>query len=262
MSLVERIDESNKKRVIDQIRLDVIRHVFAFYDIQYDPEHTTMYAVFRNEKLKGYILIYSALRYPSVILECASRDAERLIKYAPEDNFIVHTSPNLLPIIESRFFSAKHYLENWMLIKKNKANFFRSEFVRRMHGEDSSKLEALLSNREDRSTVLMRRYKELIDKMPLYGVFINGELVSCAGSFIQLPQVWMIGGVYTNPDHRSKGYATLATSAITEEASKNAESAALFVRSDNYPAIRIYEKVGYEKIGEKLWVDVGTGQKP
>jgi predicted GNAT family acetyltransferase len=72
----------------------------------------------------------------------------------------------------------------------------------------------------------------------------------------------MIGGVYTHPDHRSRGYATLATSTVTEEALKNAETAALFVRSDNYSAIRVYEKIGYKNIGKKLWVDVGTGLKP
>jgi predicted GNAT family acetyltransferase len=98
--------------------------------------------------------------------------------------------------------------------------------------------------------------------MPLYGVFVNGELVSYAGSFIQLPEIWMIGGVYTEPKHRNKGYATLAVSAITEHALKEAETAALFVRSDNYAAIRTYEKLGYHRIGEKLWVDIGTGLKP
>jgi predicted GNAT family acetyltransferase len=72
----------------------------------------------------------------------------------------------------------------------------------------------------------------------------------------------MIGGVYTHPNHRKKGYATLATSAVTEEALKNAEAAALFVRSDNYPAIKAYEKIGYKKVGEKVWVDVETGKKP
>jgi hypothetical protein len=72
----------------------------------------------------------------------------------------------------------------------------------------------------------------------------------------------MIGGVYTHPNHRNKGYATLATSTVTEEALKHAETAALFVRSDNLPAIRVYEKIGYKKIGEKLWVDMGTGLKP
>jgi predicted GNAT family acetyltransferase len=92
--------------------------------------------------------------------------------------------------------------------------------------------------------------------------FIDDKLISYAGSFLQLPQVWMIGGVYTHPNYRNRGYATLATSAITEEALNNAGLASLFVRADNYPAIRVYEKIGYKKIGEKLWVDVGTGLKP
>jgi predicted GNAT family acetyltransferase len=98
--------------------------------------------------------------------------------------------------------------------------------------------------------------------LPIYGVFKKDVLVSYAGSFIQLPQVWMIGGVYTDPKHRNKGYALLATSAVTEEALGHSEAAALFVRSDNYPAIRVYEKIGYRKIGEKLWIDVGTGLRP
>ena len=98
--------------------------------------------------------------------------------------------------------------------------------------------------------------------MPMYGTFVENELVSYAGSFIQLPQIWMIGGVYTAPDHRNKGYASLATSAVTKEALRKAEKAALFVRSDNLPAISVYEKIGYRKIGEKMWIDVGTGMKP
>ncbi|MDI6904411.1 MAG: GNAT family N-acetyltransferase [Candidatus Bathyarchaeia archaeon] len=114
--------------------------------------------------------------------------------------------------------------------------------MRRLCTEDASKLAMLLSSREERPRGTVKKYIERISKMPLYGVLVNGELVSYAGSFIQLPQVWMIGGVYTHSNHRNKGYAALATSAVTEEALKHAETAALFVRSDNYPAIRVYEK--------------------
>ena len=120
----------------------------------------------------------------------------------------------------------------------------------------------LLSAQKDRPRGIAKKYIDWIGKMPVYGVFVNDELVSYAGSFLQLPEVWMIGGVYTDPNDRGKGYATLATSAVTEEALRNAETAALFVRSDNYSAIKVYEKIGYRKIGEKLWVDVGTGLRP
>jgi RimJ/RimL family protein N-acetyltransferase len=262
MIVVEKVDEHNRQRVVDLLRLDVIRHVFAFYDIQNEPEHTTVYATFENGDLKGYILIYAAPDFPSVILEGERNIAKRLIEYAPKDHFITHTQPNLLPIVKTKFPNAKHYIEDWMLVKKEQANISRSEHVRRLcSSDDASKLVLLLSSREDRPK-RTEKFLDWVSKMPNYGVFVDSELVSYAGSFIQLPQVWMIGGVFTHPDRRNKGYATLATSAVTEEALKHAEAAALFVRSDNYPAIRVYEKIGYKKIGEKLWVDVGTGLAP
>ncbi len=82
MFRIEKVEENNKQRVINFLQLDVIRHVFAFYDIQREPEHTTMYAAFENGSLKGYVLIYTALEFPSVILECENDTAEKLIEYA------------------------------------------------------------------------------------------------------------------------------------------------------------------------------------
>ncbi|MEM3597164.1 MAG: GNAT family N-acetyltransferase [Candidatus Bathyarchaeia archaeon] len=232
---VEKVDKNNKQQIMDFLKMDVIRHVFALYDLQYDPTHTIMYAALKNNALKGYILIYTALQFPSVILECKTDLVKQLLEYAPENQFILHAPTENLQAIKSKFKDAKTYAQ---------------------------KLFALLLTREDRRTSTVENILDFIRKMPTYGVFINDGLVSYASSFLQLPQVWMIGGVYTHPKHRNKGYATLATSAVTEEALKNADSAALFVRSNNYPAIKVYEKIGYQKIGEKLWVDVGTGLKP
>ena len=245
------------------LKVRCIRHVFAFYDIQHEPKHTTVYGAFEDGDLKGYILIYTALEFPSIVMDCKGETAEKLIKYAPKTRFIMHAPPTLLPAIKRSFPDAKHYVENWMLVKRGQANLFRSKFVRRLQSnKDASELAMLLSAQKDRPRGIAKKYIDWIGKMPVYGVFVNDELVSYAGSFLQLPEVWMIGGVYTDPNDRGKGYATLATSAVTEEALRNAETAALFVRSDNYSAIKVYEKIGYRKIGEKLWVDVGTGLRP
>jgi RimJ/RimL family protein N-acetyltransferase len=263
MIRVEEIDETNKQPFLQSLKADVIRHVFAFYDLQYDPQHTIAYAAFENGELEGYILVYSAADVPSVVLECENRVAEKLLEHAPTSKFIVHAPPNLLPEIKKRFPDAQHYVEDWMLVRKNEARFFESGMVRRLRiEEDAVKLADLLLSRKDRPPGTLAKYAEWISRMPMYGVFTEDRLVSYAGSFIQMSQVWLIGGVYTDPDHRNKGYATLATSAITKEALTKAEAAALFARSDNKPAIRAYEKIGYRKIGEKVWVDVGTGLKP
>jgi len=263
MVRIEEVNERNKRSVLAFLETNVIKHVFAVYDIQNDPQHTTVYAAFESDNLIGYTLIYTATDVPSVILECEDKVAERLFKRAPPGNFIVHAPPNLLPTIKKRFPDAKHYIEDWMLVKKNEARFFKSKLVRRLHTEeDALKLATLLLSRKDRPANMRKKYADWMSRMPVYGLFKEDQLVSYAGSFIQLPKIWLIGGVYTNPEHRNKGYATIATSAITEEALKTTEAAALFARSDNYPAIKAYEKIGYRKIGEKVWVDVGTGMKP
>jgi RimJ/RimL family protein N-acetyltransferase len=263
MVRIEEIDEKNKTPIIASLKSDIIRHVFAVYDIQNDIQHTTTYAAFENGELEGYILIYTAADVPSVVLECENKVADRLLEHAPHSKFIVHAPPDLLPSIKKRFPDAKHYVEDWMLVRKNKARFFESKLVKRLRTEeDALKLADLLLSRKDRPTNTLRKYAEWISKMPIYGVFKEDQLVSYAGSFIQLPQVWLVGGVYTDPERRNRGYATLATSAITEEALRTAEASALFARTDNLPAIRAYEKIGYRKIGEKVWVDVGTGLKP
>jgi RimJ/RimL family protein N-acetyltransferase len=258
----QKVDESNKQKAISHAATDVIRHVFAFYDIQHDPEHTTMHIATENNHIQGYILSYTGADTLSVILECEAHAADKLLQHAPENHFIMHTLPELRPQISRKFGSAKFYIEDWMLLKRAEANFIRSQRVRKLTRDDAPKLAELLSSRSERPKQAQERYVSWISRLPLYGIFVNGELVSYAGSFIQLPQVWMIGGVYTHPDHRNKGYATLAVSAISEEALGNAEAAALFVRSDNHSAIRAYEKIGYRKIGEKLWVDIGTGLRP
>ena len=263
MLKIEIVDKRNREHFIDRISSDVLKHIFAFYDIQFDPDHTTVHAAFENDDLIGYLLLYTATDVPSVILECEPRVAEQLIRKAPENRFIIHTSAHLLNAVKQRFPDAKNYLENWMLVEKDTANLLPSKLVRRLSTEkDAAAFAKLVLNRKDRPKRNLKKYLDWIAKMPMYGTFVENELVSYAGSFIQLPQVWMIGGVYTAPDHRDKGYASLVTSAVTKEALRKAEKAALFVRSDNLAAISVYEKIGYRKIGEKLWIDVGTGMKP
>lgn len=257
-----KVDETNRQSIVDSLRSDIIRHVFAFYDIQFDLEHTTMHVAFDNHALKGYILTYKALTPPSVVLDATSKAAEKLITYAPENEFVLHTRPNLLPIVERRHPEAKCYIENWMLARKGEASFLKSKMMRKLSVVDAVRLAELLSSQTNQQRREAKESEEWVRKNPTYGVFPDERLVSYASSFLQLPQVWMIGGVYTHPEFRNKGYATLATSAVTEEALNSAENAALFVGSDNHPAIRVYQKIGYKKIGERVWVDVGTGKAP
>lgn len=60
---------------------------------------------------------------------------------------------------------------------------------------------------------------------------------------------WQIGGVFTRPDCRGKGYAARLTRFIAERALREGKGAVLFVRTENAPAIRAYTNAGFVPCG-------------
>jgi ribosomal protein S18 acetylase RimI-like enzyme len=51
-------------------------------------------------------------------------------------------------------------------------------------------------------------------------------------------------------------------SATVREGLRRSKSCALFVRSDNYEAVRLYRRLGFGKFGDELSIDRGTGIVP
>jgi len=60
----------------------------------------------------------------------------------------------------------------------------------------------------------------------------------------------VLGNITTHPDHRGRGLATALTSHLTAELVEEGKLVCLNVKVDNLPAIRCYEKLGFETIHE------------
>jgi GNAT superfamily N-acetyltransferase len=83
-----------------------------------------------------------------------------------------------------------------------------------------------------------------------YGVLDEGALVAVAGTHLVSAtySVAAIGNVFTHPDYRRRGYGTLATSAVAAELLRRGiRDVVLNVAQENGPALRIYEKLGFER---------------
>ena len=83
-----------------------------------------------------------------------------------------------------------------------------------------------------------------------YGVLEAGALVAVAGTHLVGAGygVAAIGNVFTRPEARGRGYATLATGAVAGELLRRGiQDVVLNVAQENAPALRVYEKLGFER---------------
>lgn len=83
-----------------------------------------------------------------------------------------------------------------------------------------------------------------------YGVYTGGRLVSIAGTHVvsRAEGIAVVGNVFTHPNHRGQGHATVATSAVTADLLRDCELVVLTVESKNSPALAVYTKLGYEAV--------------
>lgn len=89
----------------------------------------------------------------------------------------------------------------------------------------------------------------------------DGQRVATSSFNAQLPDAVQIGGVYTPPEERSKGFArTVVAHSLIEARRRGAERAILFTGEDNPAAIRAYRSLGFERFGDfrlTLWATPG-----
>ena len=84
------------------------------------------------------------------------------------------------------------------------------------------------------------------------GVVRDGRLVAVAGthSISRSHSIAVVGNVFTHPHYRGRGYATVATSAVTGDLLEQCGEVVLSVDPSNSPAIAAYDRIGYVDVGE------------
>ncbi len=90
---------------------------------------------------------------------------------------------------------------------------------------------------------------EHIDGGVYRGVVSEGRLVAVAGTHVVSRQerVAVVGNVFTHPAYRGRGFATAATSAVTQALLEYCDTVVLTVDPNNSPAVAAYVRLGYEE---------------
>jgi ribosomal protein S18 acetylase RimI-like enzyme len=116
-----------------------------------------------------------------------------------------------------------------------------------LHGAQVRAINRLYGSEGTMTTYLSRH----IDEGLYRGVVVDGRLVSVAGTHAVSAAygIAVVGNVYTHPDYRGRGYATVATSAVTETLLERCGDVVLSVSEDNEPALQAYQQLGYAETG-------------
>ncbi|MBI1886128.1 MAG: GNAT family N-acetyltransferase [Chloroflexi bacterium] len=116
--------------------------------------------------------------------------------------------------------------------------------VTRLAGRDIGRINRLYSSEGGPSSYASRNIAEGV----YYGVIVDGRLVSIAGTHVVSPSqgIAVLGNVFTHPRYRGQGLATVVTSAVTAHLLRGCSDVLLTVEATNTPAVRVYEKLGYE----------------
>jgi predicted GNAT family acetyltransferase len=82
----------------------------------------------------------------------------------------------------------------------------------------------------------------------------DGRIVSAAGVNLCTPQVAHLGSIVTDEAYRNRGFGTACTSTLAAQLSAKLRILSLYVKTDNKPAIRMYERLGFVKEREVIFV--------
>ncbi|MGD2162815.1 MAG: GNAT family N-acetyltransferase [Anaerolineales bacterium] len=226
------------------LQQDPIWSAYALADLE--PEHQPFCTWLTAGK--SLVLIYQGLNPAALFLQGEGEELADLLARIPPGSYQFSCLPHHLDLIR-QFFEVEKILKLWRMRFSGSTNF---------GGEEQSRTVRL---EEDHLEHIRRLFKDQPDApdafLPaqlksgvFYGAFDQEQLVAVSGTHVRSPRfkIAAIGNVFTDPDHRGQGFASLTTKAVVHDLiAAGTETIVLNVVHSNKAAIRTYRRIGFQR---------------
>ncbi|RLG88089.1 MAG: hypothetical protein DRO18_02080 [Thermoprotei archaeon] len=245
------------RSVIDLYRSDPYAHSYLVYDMLYYLNRINVVFKVSRKGIESYALYWRGYGRDSIHLWGPDiKPIKRLIDVLGGDVVIQlyddSVVDDLIDYLRSRGFNVRleYYLD--MVVDEDSFKPYSPDKAIRL--SDNNLTDFLELERIAGRIISEDVAREILTRWRYYGLYVNGTLVSIACRYLALPEVHIIGDVFTHPNFRGRGYAKIVTSAVTRDAVLSGAHALLHVREGNDPAIRVYRALGYRVLRRRAWV--------
>ncbi len=258
---IKLLGEPEREFVLARLRRNCPKYSHVIEDLLRWPRRSRFYYIDGEGALSFlHVSGHPAIRTPFLILDGEPEKVDRLLRHVqPHPPFIVSETLAELADVVTGYYPQAEIFEAWrMTLTPRTYRKTHRGVARQLTESDLPALEDFFGERAKK----LRVPYWLRSANAFYGVFEGDQIVSLGSSMISLPDIWTLVSVETRPEYRGRGFATEITSSLVERALQETDLVALSVVCTNAPAIRIYEKIGFEKFDRCLWADCGADAKP
>lgn len=249
---------------------DPLPHAFALYDLDHYPDRIRFVSVREGGRLLAYLLIWYGEPGNPVVHWVGRAHPHLLVRGLPAPPFVALVPPEVAATVGAAVSArGKHGV---LVMRRRLAagpapdpTVREGDLVaRRLTPEDRPAVERFAEEHDE--DAFLRSFRDVdLQRRRMYGAVSEDDpprLLSCARTSVELPALWVIGGVYTEPRARGRGLAQAVVGALVAEAATAGADAALYVREDNGAALRTYRSLAFRDEFRTVWIDAGGGAPP
>jgi predicted GNAT family acetyltransferase len=256
----------DKSRIEECLRKNVFLHIYSIGDLDdFFWPYTIWYGWEESGEIQAIALLYTATENPTLLAISEQQDAMwelvRSIFHILPGRFYAHLSPAVAEATElqCKIKSYGKYYKMGLMNTSMPYDIDCSQVVRLTENDLDCMLvlyeEGYRKGPQTRKKRLGPQHwfdVRTLQTRQYFGLRLKNRLVSVAGIHVYSEQykVATLGNIVTHPDYRGKGFGTAVTVGLCQSLAEHVDNIGLNVKADNTAAIAMYQKLGFEIVGE------------
>jgi len=240
----------DKQEIEAFLRRDLLLHIYSLGDLDdFFWNNTIWYAAKQNGQIQAVILFY--IGQPPPVLLALSDDIatmqdllQSILPLLP-NRFYAHFSPGLEEMLAAQYHVQSYGAHYKMgLVDQSKLATVDTSQVIHLSGEQLEEVAAFYRASYPGNWFDPR----MLETNQYFGIRGDEGLLSVAGIHVYSAEykVAALGNIATRPDYRGRRLGQAVTARLCQALAETVDHIALNVRTDNRPAIALYEKLGFE----------------